>query len=238
MATANRSVLRALRMLDLVAESTEPVTLARLAAECQIPKSSAHSLLAALIDAQYVRAVTGGHRLGLRAFETGSSYARHLDVAAAVEPELRGLTERLSATSHFAVLDQGDVVYLAKHDPPRTGVQLASSVGARLPAVETAVGKAQLANLPDALDEALTDRTLLVELEEVRGRGFAVDEGRTAPGVRCVAAPVFSHSGCVGAVGVSTWLDPAVDVDAIGQAVMEAAAAASGRLGARAWSRA
>ena len=237
MAIANRSVHRALQILDLLADSAEPVGLARIAAELSIPKSTAHGILAALVETQYVEVAAGGHRLGLHAFETGSSYARHLDVAAAAEPELKQLTDRLGVTAHFAVLDQGDVVYIAKHDPPRAGVQLASSVGARLPAEETAVGKAQLANRGDTLDDSITDRALLLELEEIRGRGFAVDEGQTAPGVRCVAAPVFSARGCVGAVGVSAWLDPAVDVDAIGQAVIEAAAAASGRLGARMRSR-
>lgn len=238
MTSANRSVLRALRMLDLLAQRSEPVSLARIAGELAIPKSTAHGILAALVEMEYAEVVPAGHRLGLRTFETGSSYARHLDLAAAAEPELQRLTDRLGVTAHCAVLDQGDVVYVAKHDPPRAGVQLASSVGARLPAQGTAVGKVQLANLgEDALEETVTDRALLLELEEVRGRGFAVDEGQTAPGVRCVAAPVFSQRGCVGAVGVSAWLDPAVDVEAIGRAVMEAAAATSGRLGGRSRSR-
>lgn len=238
MALANRSVLRALRMLDLLAEAGGPVGLARLADELSIPKSTAHGILAALVEAQYAESVSGGYRLGLRAFETGSGYARGLDLATAAEPELQRLTDLLGVTAHVAVLDRDEVVYIAKHDPPRTGVQLASSVGARLPAARTAVGKAQLANLAHPFAGAVADRALLLELEEVRGRGFAVDEGNTASGVRCVAAPVFALDGCVGAIGISTWRDPDGDVDALGQSVMDAAAAVSGRLGGRMRSRA
>lgn len=243
MSIANRSVLRALRMLDLLADSTDPVSLARLADELDVPRSTAHSILTALVEAQYAEAVPGGHRVGIRAFETGSSYARQLDLATAAEPELRQLTARLGITAHFAVLDGDAVVYIAKHDPPRTGVQLASSVGARLPALRTAVGKAQLASLPSATvdrsvaDDAAHARALTQELEQIRGRGFAVDDGHTASGVRCVAAPVFSRDGCVGAIGVSTWLEPDSDVEALGRAVMDAAAGASERLGGRIRSR-
>ncbi|SDS39094.1 IclR family transcriptional regulator [Microlunatus soli] len=239
MSVANRSVLRALRMLDLLADSTDPVPLARLADELEVPRSTAHSILTALVEAQYAEAVPGGHRVGIRAFETGSSYARHLDLATAAEPELRRLTDRLGVTAHFAVLDADTVVYIAKHDPPRTGVQLASSVGARLSALRTAVGKAQLASLPpSSIDRSLARddtqlRELAPEFDAIRGRGFAVDDGHTASGVRCVAAPVFSRDGCVGAIGVSTWLEPDSDVEALGRAVMDAAAAASERLGGR-----
>lgn len=237
MSIANRSVLRALRMLDLLAGSRDPVPLAQLADELAVPRSTAHSILTALVEAQYAEAVPGGHRIGIRAFETGSGYARHLDPAGAAEPELRQLTDRLGVTAHFAVLDGDDVVYLAKHDPPRTGVQLASSIGARLPAARTAVGKAQLASLPDrSTTDAPTGAsrgTPQEELEAVRGAGFAVDDGLTASGVRCVAAPVFSRDGCVGAIGISTWLQPAGDVGALGQAVMDAAAAVSERLGGK-----
>src|SRR5260370_34726501 len=100
-------------------------------------------------------------------------------------------------TSHFAVLEGDEVVYLAKQDPPGTGVRLASSLGARLSAWTTAVGQAQLA----FGDERAGPEAARAAggLEEVRRRGYAVDEGTTAAGIRCVAAPVFGAGGCRGA---------------------------------------
>jgi DNA-binding IclR family transcriptional regulator len=238
MTGVNRSALRTLVMLDALAHSVEPISLAQLTAALDIPKSSAHGLLAALLETEYAETCPGGgYRLGLRAFEVGSTYSRQLDQTSAAEPELARLTTELDVTAHFAVLHGDEVVYVAKKDPPRRVVQLASALGARLPASQTAVGKAQLAHLSDEPHGAhVGDPDLQRELELVRTRGFAVDEGQTASGVRCVAAPVFGVSGCLGAIGVSAWLDPSADVEHLAQHVLEAAARTSARLGGRSWS--
>ena len=60
-------------------------------------------------------------------------------------PELARLTRALNITSHYAVLDGTEVLYLCKEDPPTLGIQLASAIGACLPSHLTAVGKACLA---------------------------------------------------------------------------------------------
>jgi DNA-binding IclR family transcriptional regulator len=91
------------------------------------------------------------------------------------------------------------VVYLVKHDPPGIGIQLASALGARLPARTTAVGKAQLAFAA----KTGAAGSGADELRDVRERCYAVDEGQTAAGIRCVAAPVFDTRSCCGAIGVS-----------------------------------
>jgi DNA-binding IclR family transcriptional regulator len=73
-----------------------------------------------------------------------------------------------------------------------------------------------------------------VELEGVRRLGYAVDDGQTAVGIRCVAAPLFNECGCCGAIGVSYLLGGVPAVTAVAEAVVEAAARASARLGGRA----
>jgi DNA-binding IclR family transcriptional regulator len=220
----SRSVLRALEILDLLAATERPLGLAQIAKEFGIPKSSCLALLRALCARDFVRQEPGGaYMLGLRTFEVGAAYLRAVTPVGAATAELRALTERLGMTSHFAVLEGDEVVYLAKQDPPGTGVRLASSLGARLPAWTTAVGKAQLA-FRDAGD---ADGSF----EEVRRRGYAVDEGTTAAGIRCVAAPVFGVGGCCGAVGVSYLMHDGADVPAIADLVVSAAMRVSSELG-------
>jgi DNA-binding IclR family transcriptional regulator len=144
-----------------------------------------------------------------------------------VMPELQWLTESLGVTSHFAVLEHDEVIYLAKHDPPGLGLKLASSLGARLPAAVTAVGKAQLAFRaagPPGLEE---------ELEGVRRLGYAIDDGQTAMGIRCIAAPLFNDNACCGALGVSYLLGGVPAVEIVVEALLEAAGRASDRLGGR-----
>jgi DNA-binding IclR family transcriptional regulator len=220
----SRSVLRALEILDLLAATERPLGLAQIAKEFGIPKSSCLALLRALCARDFVRQEPGGaYVLGLRTFEVGAAYLRAVTPVGAATAELRALTERLGMTSHFAVLEGDEVVYLAKQDPPGTGVRLASSLGARLSAWTTAVGKAQLA-FRDAGD---ADGSF----EEVRRRGYAVDEGTTAAGIRCVAAPVFGVGGCCGAVGVSYLMHDGADVPAIADLVVSAAMRVSSELG-------
>ncbi len=233
MTELNRSVVRALLMLEVLSRSAEPMTLAALTRALQIPKSSAHGILSALLAEQYAEGCPGSrYRIGVRAFEVGTAFARQIDQSGAAEPELARLTSDLGVTSHFAVLHGDEVVYIAKKDPPRHVVQLASALGARLPASRTAVGKAQLAHVTDGF-APVDDPRLRLELEDIRLRGFAVDEGQTASGVRCIAAPVFGLSGCLGAIGVSAWLDPEADVDGLAEQVLEAAGRVSTSLGGR-----
>ena len=223
----SRSVLRALEILELLAGQDAPMSLAGIAKEMGIPKTSCLGLLRALNARGFIRQdAAGGYGLGVRSFEVGAAYLRTMTPTRAVAGELRGLTGNLGMTSHFAVLDGDEVIYLAKHDPPGSGVRLASELGARLPAATTAVGKAQLAFAAPAEDGALA---------EVRARGYAVDDGMTAAGIRCVAAPVFDVRGCCGAIGVSYLAQEDAPATEVCGAVVAAARRASTELGGH-WS--
>jgi DNA-binding IclR family transcriptional regulator len=223
----SRSVLRALEILELMASLDAPMSLARIAKEMDIPKTSCLGLLRALSAHDFIRQdENGSYGLGVRSFEVGAAYLRSMTPTRAVAGELRALTERLGMTSHFAILDGDEVVYLAKHDPPGSGVRLASALGARLPATTTAVGKAQLAFTRRAAESGGTS-----PLTEVRTRGYAVDEGTTAAGIRCVAAPVFDVTGCCGAIGVSYLAQDGAPVTEVCEPVMAAARRVSAELG-------
>ena len=246
---ANRAALRALSILDLLSRSDEPMTLGEVATQLKLPKSSALTLLRALVVTEFCAADEKGlYGLGLHSFEVGAAYLRSMTPVRSVVPELQWLTESLGVTSHFAVLDRDEVTYLAKHDPPGLGLKLASSLGARLPAAVTAVGKAQLAfraqgprggeaNAVDGAAPARPKHGQAVpsgferELEKVRMLGYAVDDGQTAVGIRCVAAPLFNDRGCCGAIGVSYLLGGEPSVTTVVKALVEAAGRASARLG-------
>lgn len=238
---ANRSVTRALAILDLFSRSDGAMTLGEIASLLKLPKSSALTLLRALVAVEYCSVDDQGrYALGVHAFEVGAAYLRSMTPVRSVTPELQWLTETLGVTSHFAVLDHDEVVYLAKHDPPVVGLKLASSLGARLPAAVTAVGKAQLAyravrrpGAPAGRAAPAVPAGLAAELETVRELGYAVDDGETAAGIRCVAAPLFNSQGCCGAIGVSYLLGGDAGSTAVVDTLLQAASRASDRLGGR-----
>lgn len=227
----SNSVVRALTILDLLARSAKPLTLTQIGQLLDIPKSTAHGIIQDLARQSFLLVhEPASYSIGLKAFEVGSAYLHQIGPAGVIAGELVRLTRALTVTSHYAVLDRGDAVYLYKEDPPGRGVQLASSVGARLPATLTAVGKACLAWLDGDTAEPVTG-SLREQLEIVRDRGYASDEGETARGIQCIAAPVFDLAGPAGAIGVSYLLGSHSAVTDIATEVVAAAARASALLG-------
>ena len=159
-------------------------------------------------------------------------------------PELARLTRALNITSHYAVLDGTEVLYLCKEDPPTLGIQLASAIGARLPSHLTAVGKACLAwleadCLPGHVElatrgadgQTISLPDLTAELAQIRVQGFATDDGAAAAGIQGVAAPVFGLTGLKGAIGVSLLRGSGASLNPVADDVKTAAVRATIALG-------
>jgi DNA-binding IclR family transcriptional regulator len=235
------SVVRAARILDLLAHAEKPLPLTRVAESLGIPKSTAHSILRDLASEGFVEiSERTAYVIGIKAFEVGAAHLRSVGAVGVIAPELGRLTSVLGVTSHYAVLDRTDVVYLCKEDPPGLGIQLASSIGARLPAHITAVGKASLAWLDPSKRDAHLDPDagadpdqLDAELARVRTQGFSVDDGAASAAIQCVAAPVFDLTGPKGAIGVSYLRGADQPIGSIADAVCAAASRATSLLGGR-----
>lgn len=248
-----RSVAKALTILDLLAGNGREMTLAEIAREVGLAKSTAHGLLATLKGFGYVEqaASDGKYRLGIRLFELGSAVANSWDVRRLSAPHIERLVEEFGETTHLAVLDQGRVLYIDKRESSRS-IRIVSQIGARLPAHCSGVGKVLLAHLPaDKVRSIIASRGLPSytrntitdpqrledELAQIRQRGYAVDNEEIMDGLCCVAAPVRDHTGRVCA-GISV-SGPAVRLtgERFGVAVdlvTGAAAAISADLGYRA----
>lgn len=135
-----------------------------------------------------------------------------------ITDEVDELAAETGEVAQFATEEQGDVVYVYKSEG-ENAVRVLSSPGHRTGFHHTALGKAILAHMPDERVESIlestdlpphTDRTitdpatLRDQLEEVRERGYAIDDEETVPGIRCVAAPiVIGDPEVLGAVSVS-----------------------------------
>jgi DNA-binding IclR family transcriptional regulator len=216
---------RVLGVFKSLARYPSGVTLDELAEQLGSPKSSVHRALATLRRAGLAEQDRDGrYRFGMEALRLAFAYYEGLDERVLVQPALDALAERFGETAHYAHLERGEVVYVAKvmrHD--QDGVRLGSRVGGRNPAHCTGVGKLLLAYaLPDAAAvEAyaaahplvartpatlVTPEALHADLEDVRRRGYSIDREENEAGVGCVALPVFLGPGPQpsGAVSVTT----------------------------------
>lgn len=211
---AQRSVKSAERVLDIlefVGPRAEGASFTQMGAALQIPKSSLHALLDALVQRGYLEleAERRRYRLGTRVWEAGQAYPRHHDVIEVARTVLREIVGRVNETAQLARLSGRDNVYLAKEESSHP-LRLQSETGSRLPAHATGVGKVLLAQMPrEELARILggpslqcftpTTYTNLAdltdELSEILRRGFAVDNAEYTPGVFCLAVPVIDRSG-------------------------------------------
>jgi DNA-binding IclR family transcriptional regulator len=247
------SVRRALGLLMFVGEHDDPrgVSLRDVATGLDLNKSTALRLFEPLIDFGLVAQddETGRFRLGSRVVSLGQSFLSRVDLRAVAHPALRSLMTETGETVHLVIYDHPDVVYVDKVESPNV-VHMRSEIGKRMPAYSTATGKAFLAHLPedrvaDAVARGLprrtantitTEQALLAALDEVRTRGWAVDDVENEDGVRCVGAPILDHLGAVvAALSVSgpTMRVTEDRVPELGEQVLSTAKEISRRIGAR-----
>jgi DNA-binding IclR family transcriptional regulator len=141
-----QTVLRALALLEAVAEGVHD--LEGLSARVGLSRSTAHRLLSTLVRAGYLRhSPRAGYRLGPRLIELGFRAHAGLHLPSLARPYLEELSEITRETVHLGVLDGTEVVYIDKV-PGKRELQMASYIGARVPAQSTALGKALVSTLP------------------------------------------------------------------------------------------
>lgn len=213
----HRSTSRVLDILELVAANPSKYTLTEICELTASPKSSLYPILYTL-TARHFLAVDGNsrYRIDYSAFQVGNSYLSQMDFLEEVEKILTDLTGRSSETSHFAILAEGDVLYLKKIDSPEF-IRMTSRVGNRMPAYGTALGKAllmdcELSDLQKLYPDSLTPLTpntitdlnvLLQQIHEARINGFTYEIEESTQYIRCYAVPVRKNGHVVAAVSVA-----------------------------------
>ncbi|NNN29007.1 IclR family transcriptional regulator [Streptomyces sp. S3(2020)] len=224
-------------ILECFSPSGGPFRLSELSERAGLPKPTVHRLAADLVRLGWLERSGTEYRLGAKLFELGSLVPHRLDLREAALPFLQDLFEATRETVHLGVRDGMDVVYLERihgHE----ALRLPSRIGGSLPLSCTAVGKALLAfsgaepteevlsrPLPSLTPYSITDPARLrMALEKIQVSGLAYEEQEAAPGVSCIAAPVFSGGTAVAALSVAVprsrfspaQLAPAVRTAALG----------------------
>lgn len=215
-----RALERALDILALFSLSNPELSLADIAAQTGVAKSTTLRLVSVLTDYGFLERVpdTERYRIGIRAFEVGSVYIQSTSIESEARPFLQRLAVDCHQTANLGVLNRGEVVHLAVVPPDRP-IRFYASVGDREDAYCSGLGKVLISELSDEELDALveqhpleprTRRTIVSadilrsHLEDVRTQGYAIDDEESIVGLRCVAAPVRNDKGeIVAAISVS-----------------------------------
>jgi DNA-binding IclR family transcriptional regulator len=202
---------RAISVLDAFDDDASHLSLDALHRRLGIPKPTLLRIVRTLELERFLVRTDDRYTLGPRILTIAHHYLGQTSLPRIAEPMFRRLARRHGLSISLAVLDELEVVYLAVENP-KLELGLQGDLGKRHPAHATAVGKVLLAALDDATLhprlrarplQALTPNTLvdvdelLIDLDLVRRRGFAVDDEERGIGIRCVAVPIRDAGGVV-----------------------------------------
>lgn len=212
------AVLKASRVLDVLAQASAPLSLAELSRMVDMPKSSLHTICGTLIHLGLIRRSENGQMaLGPKVMTWANAFLARSDVTQEFFAAWEEVNELPQETVTLSVLDGDSVVYIACRNGSRP-LGVTFRIGMRLPAPFTATGKAILSTLPEvevrglfsgAWPEPLTSvgtpnlKALIEEMKEVRTRGYSIDGGEVRDGMHCFGAPVFDSSGNRAVAGVA-----------------------------------
>lgn len=213
---------RGLSVIECFDDEHARLSPAEVAERTQISRTAARRYLLSLYHFGYAQ--TNGKEFWLtpRVLRLGQSYLLSARLPRLAQPFLEQLFQATDATAGLAVLDEHDVIYLARHGGARiksAGLQM----GARLPAHVVSVGRAIVMCLPDAaLDEWIaahrfTCFTQLSEKDPARFRDeilrmreldYAIADQQLELGWRGLAVPLRDrHGECLGALSVTAAVD-------------------------------
>lgn len=198
-------------------ERTNP-NLAELAAATGLSRPAVRRILLTLQRLGYVRNEGSRWSLTPRVLSIGQHYSASRAMIELAQPHLLELSVKTGESASLAELDGRDAVYVARV-PVRRIMSINVSIGTRIPAYATSMGRVLLAWAPDIVVEehiagglpALTRHTVTdadafrAVLRQVRADGWSIVAEELEIGLLSVSAPVRDRSGeVVAALASST----------------------------------
>jgi IclR family acetate operon transcriptional repressor len=214
-----QSIDRAMALLQRLADSPG-MTLSELAtAEGESP-ATVYRVLVTLQAHGIAELEDPGQiwHVGSGAFRIGSAFLRRTKVVERSRQPMDRLMRDTGETSNLGV-ESGDQVLFLSQVETHAAIRAFFPPGTKSPMHVSGIGKALLAwspatrvagvvtrqGLPGFTPQSITDAAALAaDLSATRARGFAIDDQERAPGMRCVAAPIFNaHAEPVAGLSVS-----------------------------------
>lgn len=208
---------RVLQIMDLLTTAREPMRLADISRALEIPKSTLLPILQTMTEYRYL-AKDGADRysLGMALMGASAAAGKLHSPERCIKACLKELVEKFSETCYYGILEGNRVLYLEKVESPQP-LRMLTTIGHRLPAYATGLGKALLIDhtrkqlevlYPEGLTP-LTEKTirdipsLAAQLEKAREEGYAWEIEESTDHIRCFAVPVRKGGVITGAVSMA-----------------------------------
>jgi IclR family transcriptional regulator, pca regulon regulatory protein len=206
-----QSLERGLAVLRAFDHDHPSMTLADAARATGLTRATARRLLHTFVALGYVTSDGKRFELTPKVLDLGYAYVSSLQLSDIAQPFMEHLSGQVHESVSAAVLDGHEVVYVARVNTQRI-MRVSLSIGSRLPALWTSMGRAILSGLDDAAlasfvatapltpptERSLASAPALVEeIRAVRSLGYALVDQELEEGVRSIAAPLRDRSGRV-----------------------------------------
>lgn len=216
--TVHKPTWRVISVLEAVAGTRNGATLSEIAKALDCPRSTLTPILKTLTDANYLTCEEESLRyhIGRRAYIIGNTFQPSGDILDLIKDQMELVAEQCNENVHLGVLEQNEIMYLIKVTGSKP-LQLISSVGRRLPAYATALGKALLYDhsleeletlFPDGLPP-LTEHTLpnvkalYQDIHKDPTHEFTYEQEEITKYARCIAMPLRINGRIVAALSIS-----------------------------------
>ncbi|WP_435169759.1 IclR family transcriptional regulator domain-containing protein [Falsirhodobacter sp. 1013] len=200
---------KGLRVIEAFSADRPRLTITEAAEHAGLDRATARRCLLTLADLGYADYDGKFFTLTPHVLRLGTACLATMPLPGLVQPWLDRLSELTGESSSVAILDRGEIVYVARA-AQRKVMSIALMPGSRLPAFCTSMGRVLLAALPEAEAEArlppLTARTprtltepeaVMARIAQARAEGFALIDQEVELGLRSIAVPLMDARGRV-----------------------------------------
>jgi DNA-binding IclR family transcriptional regulator len=186
---ASQTLSRGIRILEILADARESLSIDDVARRLGVHRSVAYRLLRTLEDHGLItRDAAGRIQLGARMAALAAGVAH--DVQAEALPELTAVANELGATCFVVMLDHDECVTLVSVEPRHAVASVAQRPGTRHPVVVGAPGKAILSALPPSAWPGGMSDQLRNDVTDAAARGFATSHDEVIPSLQSVSVPL------------------------------------------------
>lgn len=202
------ALVNGLSVLRYLAASGSAVGVTRIARELELNSSTCFNILKTLVHEGLVTFDEGTktYAIGLGLVELAKGSLRHASYVRMLHPQLQELADKYRVTATLWQKSSKERVTLVDLADNSSAVRVHMSVGQRLPIYIAALGRC-MAAYSDLTEDQLRERIsglrweespsfaeYYAEVQQVRDRGYAIDNGNYVKGVTTVSAPIIDAS--------------------------------------------
>lgn len=210
-----QSIDRAMSVANVLATKTQEdgMSISDLSKECELPLSTMHRLLKAMMKRNMVEqdVRTKTYRLGTVWMEYGLKAYDSLDYIQTVRPELERLMREVQESVYLSKPVGTEAIVMERIDCEDNPIRIYDQLGVRIPMHIGAANKAMLASMSppqsiDILTKLLsTEQIPAMEktLKQIKEQGYAASHGERTEGTSSVAVAIFNRFGeVIGAISI------------------------------------